>query len=170
MAVADAYIGHLSVVEYHPAKTVAFPSIPTDTAFTGTPGTDSIVISQARSFGGPELSAPTVDVTNFGSPGGTRETIAGLLEGGEASMEVIYTHALALDLWDATDPLLRLKRWWRITLPDGDTPGTGGLAGGSTMMFPGTITGASFAIEVDDAIVMELTLSVDGAVTFTEHT
>lgn len=115
-------------------------------------------IAYVRDIGGPNISLDTIEVTTHSSTGGWREFIAGLLDGGEVSLD------LFIDLSQATQGnstgLLseltgRTVEGFRITWPDA-----------STATFNALVTNWEPGAVVDGALSGSVTLKITGAVTF----
>lgn len=78
-------------------------------------------IASIVSITGPSISADTIDVTNMDSPGGWKEFIAGLIEGGEIGVEafLVADASQLAQFAQATEdtPANRFKTY-RIVFPD----------------------------------------------------
>jgi predicted secreted protein len=122
---------------------------------------DEDAIGQVQSITGPTQSRDLIDVTNHSSTGSYREFINGLKDGGDLTFEVIY------DPGDASIDLLRQDfdsgniNAWRIEFPD--NPGTHG----TWWTFSGLVTNFSVAIPTDDAVKLNCTIKVTGAIGIT---
>lgn len=115
-------------------------------------------IAFVRDVSGPNLSLDTIEVTHHASTGGWREFIAGLLDGGEVSLD------LFIDLSQATQAnstgLLseltgRSVEGFKITWPDA-----------SNATFNALVTNWDPGAVVDGALQGSVTLKITGAVTF----
>lgn len=115
-------------------------------------------VAFVRDISGPNLSLDTIEVTHHASTGGWREYIAGLLDGGEVTLD------LFIDLSQATQGnstgLLseltgRTVEGFRITWPDASTATFNALV---TSWEPGAV--------IDGALTGSSTLKITGAVTF----
>lgn len=102
----------------------------------------------------PNRSRETIDATHHASPDGHREFIPSLRDGGESTFTFNYTEtgaALLQTLFDAD------LETFKIT-----------LAGGSTWVFSGIVTGVeSDDVVVDDKMGMSMTVKVSGKPVFT---
>lgn len=109
-------------------------------------------ISEVFSVTGPEIEAAEVEATHFGSPGLSREYIAGLEEPGSCSFELNYTKTVLAALLS----IKGVTRSWKITYPDS-----------STWVFSGNLSGVSVNDPDADRITMNAAIKVSGAPTFT---
>ena len=106
------------------------------------------------------MSRELPDATHLGSPGGYREFIGGLRDGGEVTLDLNWLPGDATH--DANTGLLSIfnsnntGKNWRITLPT--TPTT-------TVSFSGPVSAFEPDIPVDDKISLSVTIKVSGAVT-----
>ena len=125
----------------------------------GTSGSEAAV-GQVVSVSGPSLSVATIDTTDIA---GTSKTfIAGMVDGGEISLEVSYdpataatNHAVmttALLAGTATDG-------WKITWSDG-----------ANVSALGIVTSFSASASIDDKVTASFSIKVTGAVTFSAAT
>lgn len=119
------------------------------------PAVDPInVIARVTNFTPPSGTRDIIDVTSSDSPNMTREFIAGLIDPGEASMEIIW------DIGTTTDVLLsalleeRAPRTWRATFTQ-YTPA-------KTITFTAFLTGFEPDAPLEDAMKASLTLKVTG--------
>lgn len=112
------------------------------------------VIGELRDFDGPGITGETVDITHNTSPSGYREYAPGLADGGEVTIDAVWTTAAYAALF----ALVRSTRAWRITLPD---------SGAATIDFLGQLTGLGVASPMSDAITMPITIKVSGLPVFT---
>ncbi|GLK49491.1 hypothetical protein GCM10017620_24640 [Brevundimonas intermedia] len=103
----------------------------------------------------PQKSREVIDATHMQSPGGYREFISSLRDGGEATLTFNYTadgYEVLEGMFDDDDPAN-----FRITLSDG-----------ATIVFDGLVTEQPIDdIAIDDKIGMSATIKVTGPVTFT---
>ena len=119
---------------------------------------DSDVIGQVQSLSGPSVSVATIDTTDIA---GTAKTfIAGMVDGGEVSLEVSYDPdstdaeyhtAMTADLESGT------AKTWTITWSDG-----------STVSASGIITSFSASASIDDKVTASFAIKVSGALTWVE--
>ncbi len=116
-------------------------------------------VAEVLSVSGPSLSRDTVDVTTMDSPDQWREFIAGLLDGGDLTFDVIY---------DPVDPTIEpglglLSEFskasgaaatnWQLVFPD---PAT------TTWDFKAILTAAEVQESIDDKVMLSCTLKVTG--------
>lgn len=97
----------------------------------------------------PAFEDATVDVTNFDSPGGVREFIAGLTEPGSASFEMNYVPGSASDLFLIASK--GVTRHCRLTFPNG-----------VIITFDGIRETYEPQIPVDDRMTANVSFKVDG--------
>jgi predicted secreted protein len=104
-----------------------------------------------------EASTDRVEATHMQSPGRRREYISGLIDSGEASLEINWVPG------SPTDELLRrlfnsgATEQHRITFPNG-----------ARVTFEAQITGFSKAVPIDDRMTATITVSVSGDETWDE--
>ena len=102
----------------------------------------------------PSMSRDTIDTTHEQSPGGYREFIAGLVDPGEASLDLNYipggpSVATLLAEFDLPNPLNLKNR--RILFPDG-----------SYLGFAGILSGYEPDTPLDDKMALSVTFKVSG--------
>lgn len=120
--------------------------------------TPSNTIGDIMSFTPPNPTRDIIDVTSSSSPNMTREFIAGLIDNGEASCEMIW------DLGDAKDILLRSislernPRTYRATFAQ-YTPAR-------TITFQAFLTGYDRGTPMDDKMTATITLKVTGTAVY----
>jgi predicted secreted protein len=120
-------------------------------------------IAEIVSVSGPEAKTGTIDVTSFDST--VREKISdGLVDGGEVSFEMLFVGSNAQQQALRTDAAAGTKRNFKLLVPD-DTLD----ASKSTFAFPALVKLGPVTGSVGDAVKMNCTLEVAGAVTFTPH-
>ena len=81
------------------------------------PATSYAAVGEITNVGGPDITADDIDLSHAASPDQVREYIAGFGDGGELNIDVIYN---AGDT-SAVYAVWRIKRTWKVTLPDGVT-------------------------------------------------
>ena len=116
-------------------------------------------IAEVSDIGGPELAQETVEVTNHSSPGGWREKIGGILDGGNVSLAINYqpTHATHNNTAGLVKDLRsRTKRNFELVFTD---------AGNTTWSFTALVTSFAPAEPIDGALTAEVTLEITGAPT-----
>jgi len=114
-------------------------------------------IAEIKSISGPGLSADALDASNMASPGGFREFIAGLRDGGEITLEINFIPAEATHK-DASGGMLNdyktgAKGNWQISFPDSPT---------TKWVMPCIITGFEISAPVDDLLSASVTFKVAG--------
>jgi predicted secreted protein len=122
-------------------------------------------IGQMKDISGPNMSRDTIDVTNHDSPGGYREFLASIRDGGEITFAVEYdpgdeTH-------DQDTGLLYLfgldvRTNFQLIFPVESDNGYWGYT------FSGLVTGFSPKEPVDGSITADITIKVGGAVTLVD--
>lgn len=120
------------------------------------PATDPVnAIGEVMSFTPPTLTRDIIDVTSGSSANMFREFIAGLVDPGEASFDLIW------DLGDAKDILLRAisiertPRTYRATFTQ--------YSPARTITFAAFMTGYDRATPLDDKMTATVTLKVTGS-------
>lgn len=111
-------------------------------------------IANINSIGGPSSTRETIDVTTLDSPGGYREFIGSLRDGGEISLSMNFfweTYALMRDDFENDD----LQKY-KIILPDSQN---------TSMEFSAIVTGLPLNIPLDDKVTCDITLKISGATT-----
>ncbi|KKM90809.1 hypothetical protein LCGC14_1234810 [marine sediment metagenome] len=117
----------------------------------GASGWDTI--TEITNLDGPSGSLDVIDVTHMESADNYREFIAGLLDGGEVSMELQWSPQTANQLLLLTDHQARTNQNWRIVTP---------AAIGLTWTFSGFVTAYSPASPVDGKNTCSATIKITG--------
>jgi len=115
-------------------------------------------IAAIRDISGPSLSLDTIDVTTHDSTGAWREFIAGLKDGGEVSLELVFDPDDATQKTLRDDLIARTVNAYSITLTDTSPTVIG---------FSALVTDFEPSMGVEDELSASATLKVTGAVTFT---
>jgi len=113
-------------------------------------------IAELTNISGPGLTLDAVEATHTESPNAYREYIAGLLDGGEISLEVNFlpgnaTHAIATGILG--DHQNRTMRNFQVVWPDGSS---------TTWSFAALVTKAEPTAPLDNRMTMALTLKISG--------
>ena len=127
------------------------------TQFKWHDGAADVVIGQVLSVSGPSASVATIDTTDIA--GSSKTFIAGMVDGGEVSLEVSYdpdTDDSENHTVMTTDFLAGTARTWTILWSDG-----------SLVTASGIITSFSASASIDDKVTASFAIKVTGAVTFT---
>src|SRR5262245_23721597 len=117
-----------------------------------------VALSEVFNITPPSLTVDQVEVTHMQSPNLFREFISGLLDGGEATMDMNFIPGSTTD--DRIFELLNLpagvvrRRNMRLS-----------YVNGVTWSFTGEITGYEPDVPVDDRMTATLTIKVSGAIT-----
>ncbi len=116
-------------------------------------------IAEVSDIGGPELALESIEVTNHSSPGGWREKIGGILDGGNVSLTINYdpphaTHNNTAGL--IRDLRSRTLRNFELVFTD---------TGSTKWSFTALVAGFSPAEPIDGALTAEVTLEISGAPT-----
>lgn len=125
---------------------------------TGSPE-DFITILGIKSISGPSITRDTHDTTVMTSPGGWREFIGGLKDGGEVSFTANWLprDTTQSDLQDEFDKdSCESRSNWRIVVPA--CPGEPEVY----LEFAGVLTGQNIEIPMDDLMGFEGTIKVSG--------
>ncbi len=142
---ADGYIGYGTRLEYQDSS-------------------NWVLVGKVGDINGPSMSRDTVDITHQQSPGGYKQFLAGLADGGEVTFTINLdpsdtTHnqsAGLLSIFSETQP-----RNWRIVTP----VGTGTVNQYHAYTFSAMCTGFEMKFPVEDKISADVTLKIAGAVT-----
>jgi len=110
-------------------------------------------IAEIFAITGPGHTRSTVDVTNFDSPNGYREFIAGLRDGGTVQLSMNFTRE-GYDLMKADFESDDLQNY-EIVLPDVEE---------TSFEFAGLVTELPLTVSMDDKISVEVTIKVSGEV------
>lgn len=105
----------------------------------------------------PEDQADEVDVTHYKSPNRRKEFIAGLIDGGEMTVEMNYIAGSATDLLLSAAKAAGDVRVWEVTIPN--------ASNGWKFAGSGFVKTYTPAIPVDDKLTATATIRVSGAVT-----
>jgi hypothetical protein len=121
----------------------------------GTTLTWNGAIADVVSISAPSVSAATLDTTNLASI--HRTFIAGTIDSGEMSVEIMYDPMSDTDLEDAWDNTA-------ITAPAA-AAAVITFSDSATFTFQAIMTGFSANIAIDDKVTASLTFKITGAVT-----
>lgn len=122
----------------------------------GTPTENFTTIAEVMDIEGPGISLATAEVTNQSSPGGFREKIGTVKDGGQITFSINYvttegTHdpstGLLKDLIDKT------KRNFKLVFPD---------TGATEWLLPCLVVNVTPSLPVDGALTAAITLEVAG--------
>jgi len=113
-------------------------------------------IAEVMNISGPSLSMDAIDVTNQSSVNGWKESIGGLLDGGEITFDINYlptdaTHNATAGL--INDMQNRTLRNFQLVFPD---------ASSTTWSFSALITGFEPSADVSDKLTASVTLKISG--------
>ena len=114
-------------------------------------------VADVLSISTPSVSTATIDTTNIGSI--HRTFIAGTIDSGEMSLEIMYDPNSDTDIedaWDNTATAAPVAKPCIITFAD---------AGTATFEFSAILVGFSASVAIDDKVTASLTLRVSGAIT-----
>lgn len=118
---------------------------------------DGGLVADVLSISTPSVSAATIDTTNIGSI--HRTFIAGTIDSGEMSLEIMYDPNSDTDIedaWDNTATAAPVEKACVITFAD---------AGTATFTFQAILTGFSASVAIDDKVTASITLRVSGPIT-----
>lgn len=108
-------------------------------------------LANVSNISGPGLTRNVIDVTAHDSPDAWMESVGGLKDGGEVTIDLNYDPAahdsLIADLSDE-DP-----RNYKVVFPD---------SGATSWTFPGILTGFEVTAPIDDKLSASLTYKVAG--------
>lgn len=122
-----------------------------------------VEIPEATGLGVPSVTTEYIDVTNLQSPGGFREQIAGLKDGGEFALECNYT-ADGFEQQEA-DRILDKAIHYRATLPI-----QSGFTTADVFVFQGLPTAQLTTTPAGEVMKMTINIRVTGEVTYTKGT
>lgn len=115
-----------------------------------TTSTGTMSIAYLRNIDGPSAEINDVDTTTLDSTGGFRTFIAGLIDGGEVSCQMIYDPSVESHKTLGTRFKARTLHTYTITHPST----TAGAA------FSGYIKSLSRAVPLDDVVTCDITFKV----------
>jgi hypothetical protein len=116
----------------------------------GTDGTYT-TLAEITNISPPNMKVDTADVSTMDSPDSFKEYIALLADGGEVTVQLNFKASITTTITG----LLRLKKTWKITLPDS-----------SNWVFSGILTGLDGAIPHDGKVTQSFTLKISGKPTW----
>jgi len=118
---------------------------------------DGGAVADVLSISTPSVTTATIDTTGIESV--HRTFLAGTIDSGEMTLEIMYDPNADTDLedaWDNTATGAPVEKDCVITFPD---------AGYSTFSFKGIIVGFSASVAIDEKITASVTIRVSGAIT-----
>jgi len=116
---------------------------------------DGGAVADVLSISAPSVSVATIDTTNLGAV--HRTFIAGTIDSGEVSLEIMYDPMSDTDIedsWDNTATTAPVYKECIVTFSDS-----------ATYTFDAIITAFSTSVAIDDKVTASLTLKITGAVT-----
>jgi len=122
----------------------------------GTSAEEFNAIAEVRNITGPGMTRDFIDVTNLDSTGGYREFITGFRDGGELTFTMNFTLAGYDDLF--ADYSSDDSHNYQVVLAD---------TGATTFEFAGYVTSLPLTIPTDDAVTVDVTIKITGAVSMT---
>lgn len=118
-------------------------------------------VAEVKNIGGPNEAAEEIDVTHLRSPGSYREFLQSFKDGGEIPIVANYipTHSTHGSGSGGVRGLFAsgAVRGWRITLADG-----------TLLYFDGWVKAIGTPVQVGNAVELNFTIRVSGAVTVDE--
>ena len=97
----------------------------------GAAGAETVTFAGVMGITPPELAITSIEVTDLDSANFAKEFMAGLVDGGEASLELRFKKAEMTAMF----ALVRQEKSWKIRFNDGSTG-----SNGSTLVFLGFLT------------------------------
>ncbi len=116
-------------------------------------------IAEVYNISGPGMTRETIEVTNYDSPDGYREKIAGLRDAGQLTFSMNFrkdNYAVIKDDFESED-----RVQYRVTLPDADA---------TQMTFYGLVTELPLSVPEDDRITCDVTIEISGPVQLDDET
>jgi predicted secreted protein len=110
-------------------------------------------IAQGQDITGPAQKADTIDVTTHDDTSPYKAFIAGLVEGGDVKMPIVFDPALASHTGLITNFEARVPTNYQLVLPTSPSV---------KWSFAGLITDLSHTYKMKDAIMADLTIKVSG--------
>ena len=117
-------------------------------------GTDFAEIASVFNLAGPGLSRDSVEITTLDSPGGWRQKIGGLRDGGQVTFSLNFRRSTFLIFkgdYNDDNPVQ-----YQIILPDDAA---------TTLIFSGLVTEMPFTIPEGDRVTVDVTIEISGEVT-----
>ena len=118
---------------------------------------DGGAVADVLSISTPSVSTATIDTTNLGSV--HRTYIAGTIDSGEMTLELMYDPMSDTDIedaWDNTASAAPVEKACIITFADSGT---------ATFTFNAILVGFSANVAIDEKVTATITLRVSGAIT-----
>lgn len=123
----------------------------------GTAGAEIFTtIAEVTSLTGPDESSTDIDVTHMESPGGYRETISALKDGGSLNLSLNFLPADANQQGLRTDLAAGTRRNYRIIWSN---------IAATTYQFAGRVTSFSVSASLDDKLSATATIKITGDIT-----
>jgi len=125
------------------------------TIFQRWSGQDWETIAEVRAVTGPSVSRDTIDVTSLDTEEGSKEFITGFRQGGEVTLAMTFTRStyeLMKDDFEAQD-----EKDYAIVFDDVDQ---------SYIQFYGLVSKLPIAVEADDAVKANVTITITGILEF----
>lgn len=136
------------------------------TGFAGTFKTEIsavyTTVAQVRDINGPNMSRDTIEVTTRDSAGQAREYLAGLLDNGEVTFDLVYDPDDSTHSASATGGLITLlaagtSNNFRVSFADSTA---------TTATFSGIVTGFEPTMPLNGAQTASATIKITGAITW----
>lgn len=124
-------------------------------------GTNSTLIAQIRDISGPEAEADDIETSNMDSTSRRKEFIAGFVDEGEPTFDLVYAKATMTSLRTLLAP--DANESFEIELPD--RTNTSGI--GSIIAFTGYVKKVGVESPHKDLVTCPVSLKVSGPITFT---
>lgn len=113
-------------------------------------------IAEVTDIDGPKMSLDTADATHHSSPGGWKEYVPTLLDGGEVAFTVNFIPSNATQSYSSgvlRDMANKNKRNFKLVFPD---------AGNTTWTFSAFVTGFEPKEALKDQLTADITLQITG--------
>jgi predicted secreted protein len=131
-------------------------------------GTNQTNLAQILDITGPGFEVDDIDTSNMDSANRAREFIAGMIDGGEVTFDVVYAKAQMTILKGLVGGNTTTTNNDSFELELSDRTATNGT--GSVFAFAGYVSGLEPQAPFEDKVTASVTVKVSGEVTFTAST
>jgi len=135
------------------------------TKFRKVSGTNSTLIAQIRDITGPEMAVDDIDISNTDSTNRAREFIAGMVDGGDVSFDIVYAKAQMTFIKGLIGGNTTTSNNDSFEIELSDRTSTSGT--GSIFAFGGYGAGLGVEAPFEDKVTANFRCKVSGEITFT---